>query len=105
MKIEKFSHHFVVFDFNQTEKEVILKFVLRFAETSFDRFGNKVVIRTYAASTKSRKEFRFHINSFESFNYHLQERGLKLAEEDVVTYTLYEPIKVEYGKLGKDPRD
>ena len=105
MKIEKFSHHFVVSDFNQTEKGIILKFVLRYAETSFDRFGNKVIVRTYAASTKSRKEFRFHINSFDSFNLHIQERGLTLAEEDVTTYTLYTPIKVVYGKLQKEPRD
>lgn len=105
MKIEKFSHHFVVSGFNQVEKEAILKFVLRFAETSFDRFGNKVIVRTYAASTKSRKEFRFHINSFDSFSLHIQERGLIVPDEDVITYTLYEPVKVVYGKLQKDPRD
>jgi intein/homing endonuclease len=105
VKIEKFSHHFVVSGFNQVEKEAILKFVLRFAETSFDRFGNKVIVRTYAASTKSRKEFRFHINSFDSFSLHIQERGLIVPDEDVITYTLYEPVKVVYGKLQKDPRD
>ena len=105
MKIEKFSHHFVVSAYNQVEKEAILKFVLRFAETSFDRFGNKVIVRTYAASTKSRKEFRFHINSFDSFSLHIQERGLIVPDEDVITYTLYEPVKVVYGKLQKDPRD
>lgn len=103
--IEKFSHHFVVSGFNQAEKDAILKFVLRYAETSFDRFGNKIIVRTYAASTKSRKEFRFHINSFNSFNYHMQERGIPLKDEDITTYTLYEPIKVVYGKLNKDPRD
>lgn len=105
MIIEKFSHHFVVSGFNQAEKDAILKFVLRYAETSFDRFGNKIIVRTYAASTKSRKEFRFHINSFNSFNYHMQERGIPLKDEDITTYTLYEPIKIEYGKLNKDPRD
>lgn len=104
MNIEKFSHHFAVFGFNQDEKKAILEFVVRFAEVSFDRWGNKVIARTYAASTKSRKEFRFHINSFDSFKIHLQERGIQIKDDSVVQYPLYEPVKVVYGDV-QDPRE
>lgn len=105
VKIEKFSHHFSVTGYNQTEKSKILQFVIRYAEVTFDRFGNKVIARTYAASTKSRKEFRFHINSYDDFRIHLQERGIDISEHELLEYPLYEPIKVEYGELGKSPRD
>ena len=42
VNIQKFSHHFAVFDFTPEEKKAILEFVIRFAETSFDRWGNKL---------------------------------------------------------------
>lgn len=103
MKIEKFSHHFVVHDFSLTDKAILLQFVVRFAETTFDRFGARVIARTYAASTKSRKEFRFHINSYANFAIHLRERGVNIADLDVVEYPLYEPVKVVYGEVS-DPR-
>lgn len=104
MNIELFTHNFVITEFDAQEKQYILSFVMRFAETTFDRWGAKVIARTYAASTKSRTEFRFHINSFQSFKTHMADRGVTITEESITEYPIYEAAKVEYGEVS-DPRE
>lgn len=105
MKIEKFSHHFVVSDFTEMEKRYIGQFINRFSEIAYDRFGTQVIVKRYASTTKSFKEFRLHINSFSEFIEHLKDRGLNIDKITIMEYPLYEAEEVKYDPITFVPRD
>ena len=105
MKIEKFSHHFVVSDFTEMEKRYIGQFINRFSEIAYDRFGTQVIVKRYASTTKSFKEFRLHINSFSEFIEHLKDKGLNIDKIIIMEYPLYEPKEVKYDPITFVPRD
>lgn len=99
MKIELFSHHFVAYPRNDTEKRICISFAIRFAEYSFREPGYKGIkrmVKIYAGSNAARTEFRYHINSYNDFFALMKQFGLTSDEIEEVKYDMYVPQHVEY---------
>lgn len=72
MIIDVYSHHFAVSGYNRYVKELLIQFSKEtVGEMDLIPVGRgkyaKAYVRFFAASTKNRKEFRFHFNQFEEF--------------------------------------
>lgn len=77
--VDEYSHFLKVRGFDKRAKEVLLKFCIGMAEwgpvrVAPGKFVRKMV-RIYAAATKDRSEFRFHINQKEELLEHLRAHG------------------------------
>lgn len=81
------------------EKEICGKFCLQFVEWSRspnNLTGRPDAVRIYAASNQSRSEFRFHINTYESFMQHYRVHDTELQRLQVIEVPLYEPAPAEF---------
>ena len=81
------------------EKEICGKFCLQFVEWSRspnNLTGRPDAVRIYAASNQLRSEFRFHINTYESFMQHYRVHDTELQRLQVIEVPLYEPAPAEF---------
>lgn len=76
------------------EKDICGKFCLQFVEwgrTPNNLTGRADAVRIYAASNQARTEFRFHINTYESFMQHYRVHDVDLKRLQVIDVPMYEP--------------
>lgn len=93
MIVDIYSHHFVVRGFIERGRSVLIEFALRIAVR--DR-STGAVTAIFAGSTKSRNEFRYHINSLSDFKRHLADKGYDKSMVEYKTHGLAEPDRAQY---------
>lgn len=108
MKITVYSHNYLVTGHDHFRYPLLKEFAFRFAE--YDNRGLNKPFRwgqpkpqpklkkVYAAYTSNKREFRFHINTLDSFLALLKERDVEYEIEYV---PMYEPSKIELKVLPK----
>ena len=68
--IRKRSHHFVVRELSDRGKRAVENFARRFIQWGLVRQGRRSIkapLKVFAAATKDRSEYRFHINCYKDF--------------------------------------
>lgn len=99
VRIRKFSHHFEVSEIASTDKDICVRFAMQFIEyerQSGNITGQPTMTRIYAASNASRSEFRFHINTYDSFISLYRMTDHTLARLTVEEIPLYKPAVAEF---------
>lgn len=100
MRIELLSHGFVVTQFNDRGKFVLLEFARGMAQYGLVKVGRnqfeRKILRIFGAATKSRSEFRFHRNQFEDFLRHIAGFGISRKDIDLVVRPMFEAESVEH---------
>jgi superfamily II DNA or RNA helicase len=103
LKLDVYSHNFAVSEISSKARGIVLDYTLSLVEIDYvkkiryDRERNRQIVyyekiskRVYGAAKKDRSEFRFHINSFNEFIFHLQNNGLYENNIKIVHHDSYE---------------
>lgn len=102
------SHYFLVTRITPRSRPCVLGFARRLIQYGFAR-GNghaRPALKTFAASTEDRAEFRFHINHWEDFQNEMRMNRIVDSMVELITDVLYEPLKVDLQvKEGWMPKD
>lgn len=99
MKLDIYSHHFVVHIENEGDKYICNRFAVGYTEYSYrvpGFKGQRKPTRVFAAATKNRKEFRFHIHCLDNFFNACRFAGLEKDKIEQTHYAMYVPPVVEY---------
>ena len=91
VKIYTYSHYFKVIPDMQKVRELCGRFAQDLVQWNTRSFRGKMIrepYKVFAASTRNRSEFRFHITLLDDFIHHLENHG--------IVYGNVEKIKVEY---------
>ena len=79
MKVQKYSHHFVVSGFNKEQKTYIHRYAMRYGQMGPVRVGPgkfiQKIVRVFAVSTLDNLYYRFHINQLEEFYEYMATKG------------------------------
>ena len=98
MKVDVYSHSVKVSRYYQQGKEALLSFCKQMVEYKLRHVrGGKFVremARVYAASTKDRQEFRFHINVLKDLLKHLKQWGYGDDRLKIVNHSMYRPTPI-----------
>jgi hypothetical protein len=110
LRIHVRTHHFVVRDFTLRAEPAIYEFARKFIQFGSQRLPNgsytKIAMRTYAASTRDRREFRFHINQLAGFKEVLKKHYLTDDRVEFIKTPLYAPKRVDLPVLPQwQPRE
>jgi hypothetical protein len=111
LHVEIFSHHFACTRMTTRAREALNKFAGRYVEYKLEKIPrsnrwHKVADRVYAAATKDREEYRFHINLLKQFRDHLDFHYLRneLVEWTVAPFIQLPEVDMPL-KDGITPRD
>lgn len=104
-RLDVYSHYVKVTGFSKYGKEALLEFCKPLAQyglvrLAFNRYVRKM-LRIFAASTKDRREFRFHIHQLESLVEHLKEKSNGPENINIVYHPAPEPVIVIF-KVSDD---
>ncbi len=111
MRVGRFSHHFVVTGHDAAGKQALTGFCVRHlgqmqVMRKWDGTYERQLTKIYAAATRDRREFRFHINCYDAFLLWMKDRGFKDNNFDVQDHPLYEPTPATFTDYsGTEPRD
>ena len=111
MRVDRFSHHFTVSGHDAAGKQALTGFCVRHlgqmqVMRKWDGSYERKLTKIYAAATKDRREFRFHINCYDAFLLWMKDRGFKDNNFDVQDHSLYTPIPATFTDYsGMTPRD
>ena len=102
MKLTAYSHHVAVTNYTQQGAQKLLEFCRPLAQYGPVRVGRgtfiRAMVRVYAAATKDRSEFRFHIHLLDELMEHLDRVGYK--DQFTVVYKQPSPgVPVKF-KMG-----
>ncbi len=110
IKVLVSTHNFCVLNPQGNIRQQVIQFIGRLIYRNAMRNSKGQVIsdnsKTFATTTKSRKEFRFHINVLEDFIAFMSDVGINVSEFNFVTVPLKEPVVIALNP-NKDvvPRD
>lgn len=79
LKVSVFSHNFVVTRITPRARTAVELFCKKYVQYGTVKVGHKwqkAMLKVFAAATKNRLEYRFHINQFKDFKAHLEFHGL-----------------------------
>lgn len=97
--VNVYSHHFVVSNFNRQGRDALIRYAMEFAEYELVKRwtgeSENVLKRFYAASTRSRDEFRFHIHALEGFYEYMERVGYPVSDMEVKHHQMFDPVPVE----------
>ncbi len=98
MRVTVFSHFFKITKLTPQAKNLIYEFSKRFVMKGLERGprGRYVMkqLRVFAAATKDREQFHFHINSFEDFKAFLKEKHISDSLVEIKYQKLFKPKEV-----------
>ena len=98
LRVDVYTHNFVLTQFDRDSKRAILDFAKDFVEVEFVRFkGGRTSVnkkRVFAASTDSRSEYRFHIHVFDNFISHMKRSGVDIKNMRIITHDVPVPDDV-----------
>lgn len=98
LAISKASHFFMVNRISARVRPYILSFAKRMVQMGFMRSERKFIytsLKVFAASTQSRNEYRFHINTLNSFLEHLRNNYIKDDEIELIELPAPIPVLTE----------
>lgn len=98
-RIDAYSHNIRVYGFNRKGKEVLLEYCEKVSLYEFVREGRRNVrkkTKTFAATTHSENEFRFHRTQLPDLIQHLGYFGYKSNAILITEIPLYEPVRVDF---------
>lgn len=89
--IIKASNFFKLVDFDNDVKQLAFQFTKRFIRVDLGRPSSdgKPPMTVFAASTKERNEFRFHINAFDDWIKFIEDHHIKPPLYKLVDRTKY----------------
>lgn len=111
MSIEILSHGLIIRPKHPREREALLDFARTLAQWEYireppDWKPRRVMTRVYAGATKSRDEFRFHVNLLEDILRHLDGKGIRRSNIDLTVRPIHCGVDVEFNMIpGFEPRD
>ena len=106
--IIKASNFFKLVDFDNDVKQLAFQFTKRFIRVDLGRPSSdgKPPMTVFAASTKERNEFRFHINAFDDWIKFIEDHHIKPPLYKLVDRTKFKAKEVDLPmKKGWVPRD
>jgi hypothetical protein len=108
LTVTVFSHHFAVSKISGRSHAAVQEFARRYVQYGVIKQGRqwvRVATKVYAAASRDRTVYRFHINQMEDFEHHLKRHFLKDTEERVIQpYKVIDPVTLEI-KPEWVPRD
>jgi hypothetical protein len=109
--IHRYSHNFAVTGYSEQGKDALFHFCrqLILKQKKYDYLSKKSIWEissVFAAATKDRKEFRFHINCWDRFVTHIRARGFSLDGCQIIDVPRFIPQKVSLVlKDLREPRE
>lgn len=94
MRVEIYSHYFVVRDVTPRNRPALEGFSRRYIQFGLVRENGRYFrapLRVFAAATAARTEYRFHINTLEEFKRHILLAEYRLTEPVVEWVTMTTP--------------
>jgi superfamily II DNA or RNA helicase len=109
-RIEIYSHFFKVTDIQPYFLATLKNFQKQFVQYEMDKQpGYKPQfrpVRIFASNTKNNKEFRFHINTYDSFVAFLKLKGIPLRDDDIKIMPYFSTALLSHPyKFTKELRD
>jgi len=102
--IEIYSHHFAVKQFNRDMKHVLVNFAKGYAEyetiRAWDGSVHTELRAVYAAYTRDRTEFRFHINTYDAFLTAVRNAGFDPDRFTKHIIPMYDPPDADIRTSG-----
>lgn len=97
--IHIYTHYFKVTNMYQQGAILAKNFLTQFVQMGYNRDRNLkklyVPVKVFAAADRERTEFRFHINTFQSFIEHLERVGIRPDRYSIVREPLYTPYPIK----------
>jgi superfamily II DNA or RNA helicase len=107
MRVDIYSHHFTVYDFDDYVKHTLLQYCRGLGHYGLKMIAPRQFVRAittvYAARTSDSREFRFHINGKGEFDYFMASHAFAADRIETRVIPLYEPVKVIYEHLRAPP--
>lgn len=98
LKITVYSHNFRLTQISARAMQIVNGFAKKQIQYGFQRTGRNyayTALRIYAASTRDRKEFRFHINQLDEFKKYLDTMGIREGMYAVENVAIPDGVKTE----------
>lgn len=114
LKIDIFTHGFVVSEFDDEIYRYCVEFCMRYVEHTLVMVGHgsfrrpeQKVARVYAGAFKNRKAYFFHIGQLDSFKKLLFDHYVAPEAMEIVEHPVYKPDRVVYHWKDKErsPRE
>lgn len=102
------THHFLVTDITPRSRPCVLNFARRQVQYGFarGRGAMKPALKTFAASTADRQEFRFHINHWKEFQEEMMFHRLSESLVEIIHDPVHQGLVVDLPlKPGWSPRN